>query len=136
MLLHPVYFLLRRLLMAVLVVFLRQWLFAQVIIMALSIIFACVLIGHIEAHTPQQRRFEFFNETVIMLVLYTMMSFTQFVPDPAARYQVGWLCILIVAVHLAINLGLILHSTVSRIKFDVMIWLAKRTLLKQRNEQK
>lgn len=87
---------------------------------ALSIIFAVMLIGGVEAlHTPERRRWEFFNEIIIMMVLYTMICFSPFVPDLSARYQVGWFCIFLVGLHLALNLGLILFGSFKKVRFDV-----------------
>lgn len=80
--LHPIYFLLRRLLMASLVVFVRGYLIGQIFVKAMTIVGAVIMVGHLEAlYTPQRRNWEFFNEIIIMMVLYTMICFSPFVPD-------------------------------------------------------
>lgn len=136
-LLHPLYFLIRRFIMATMVVFLREYLFAQILIKALSIIFACYLISYVEAFAlPERRRFEYFNEVVIMFVLYNMICFSNFVPDVEARYTIGFFCIFIVSLHLGINLFLIVYHNFKKLKFDINIWLTKRRLRIQRDSFK
>jgi hypothetical protein len=123
---HPIYFLLRRFLMAALVVYFRDSLISQVFFKAMSIIVAVNLIGNVQAlHTPERRNLEYLNEIIIMLVLYTIICFSQFVPDPEARYMMGFVCIVIVASHLLINLWLISFKSFKILKFEIQIWFAR-----------
>ena len=50
-------------------------------------------------------RKELFNECTMMSLLYTLLTFTEAVPDPQTRYAFGWLYIAIVTVYIAVNLG-------------------------------
>lgn len=134
--LQPVYFLLRRFLMAYIVVFYREHLFFQILFKALSIVAGVILVGHVDALYPQKRSIEFLNECIIMCVLYSMICFSPLVPDPYARYELGFFCIVIVGVHLAINLFLILFNNFKKVKLDLMIWIARRALKKQSANQK
>ena len=95
-----------------------------------------ILIGYVEAFTPYKRNIEFLNECIIMMVLYSMICFSPFVPEPEARYILGFFCIVIVGLHLIVNLFLILFSNFKQIKLDLMIWRSRRLLLKQVSEQK
>ena len=53
----------------------------------MSVIYGVILIGRVEAlEGEQRRRVEFINEIIIMFVLYNIICFSPFVPDPSARY--------------------------------------------------
>jgi FtsH-binding integral membrane protein len=130
---QPTYFLLRRLLMAVLVVYARESLITQLFIKTMSIIAAVCLIGFVEAlHTPSRRNFEFVNESIIMAVLYCMICFSPFVPDPNPRYTMGWVCCLLVGGHLGINIFLIFYKSIKDTIFNIKLYYAKKALRIQR----
>jgi hypothetical protein len=80
-LLHPMYFLLRRFLMSIIVVVMRDRLIFQIMLKAFSIIAAVIILGEIPFNTVAKRRTELLNETIIMLVLYNMICFSPFVTD-------------------------------------------------------
>ena len=109
-LLHPMYFLLRRFLMAVIVVVFRDRLIFQIMLKAFSIIAAVIISGEIQFTTVAKRKTELLNETIIMFVLYNMICFSPFVTDMKAKQGMGYFCCLIVAGHLLFNLYLILGS--------------------------
>jgi len=97
----------------------------------MSVVFGVILIGSVEAlFTASRRRVEFINEIIIMLVLYNMICFSPFVPDPIARYRMGFFCIVVVALHLLINLAIILLGSFKKLKFKFKIWWARRKLTK------
>ena len=52
-----------------------------------------------------------------MMVLYTMICFSPFVPDLHARYTVGFFCMFLVSLHLGINLSLIFFGSFSKLLF-------------------
>ena len=55
---------------------------------------------------------EFFNETVIMLVMYAIFCFSDFVPDPETKSYIGLYCCAIVSLHLLVNLYLLVKEVV------------------------
>ena len=59
-----------------------------------------------------------------MCVLYCMICFSPFVPDIRARQIVGYVCCLLVSVHLALNLYFILASSFIDLKVKVRLWYA------------
>lgn len=73
-----------------------------------------VLIAYIRPYKDkQQHKLEYFNETVLMLLLYTFLCFSDMVADPETRFNMGYACISIVAAHLLFNLGLILYHNIA-----------------------
>jgi hypothetical protein len=132
----PFYFLVRRLLMAVIIVILGDHLITQVFIMAMSIITAVIINGHVDGLPRKKRIMEFLNETILMFVLYSMICFSPFVPENKARITMGYFCCLVVALHLVVNLSLILAASVQSLIKNFKLWRAKRNLAKQRREKK
>ena len=66
----------------VLCVYCRDTLFYQISGLVFNVILATILTGEVNAYEdPRQNRLEFFNETMIMMVMYCMICFTDFLPD-------------------------------------------------------
>ncbi len=96
-------------------------------------IFAAITIAaYIYDDMKAKRNKEFLDETIMMCVLYCMICFSPFVPDIRARQVIGILCCSFVSIHLALNLGLILFSTVINIKIKARMWYAMLRLKWQR----
>ncbi len=54
---------------------------------------------------------EMFNEIMIMLTSYTIISFTPWVSDINAQESMGKVTLSLVALHLLVNLGLMLFKS-------------------------
>jgi len=50
-------------------------------------------------------KLEIFNEVMIMMSIYPLILYTDFVPSPEAQYQVGWVAIGISTLQVGVNLG-------------------------------
>ena len=55
---------------------------------------------------------ETFNEIMILLIMYTMMCFTDFVADLETQYKVGFVSCGLVVGHLLINVSIMLKTSV------------------------
>ena len=65
----------------------------------------------------KQNRVEISNECLTLISTYTLFVFTQFVPEPEARYKIGWALVGVVSISLASNILIIFHeSAVSSIR--------------------
>ena len=60
--------------------------------------------------TPANR-LETFNEVLLLLIMYTMMCFTDFVPDLETQYGIGYVACSLVVGHLLANLGIMLTTS-------------------------
>jgi len=58
---------------------------------------------------------EYFNELLIVSTLYCMICFTDFVPIVEMQVNIGWVCCLIVSLHLAFNMFIIMKSNISQL---------------------
>ena len=126
---YPCYFMLRRFLIAIIVVVFRNFLWLQIFLKAMSIVTAVILIGEANYfETKFKRRFEFANEILVMLMLYNMISFSPFVPDVEVRFKMGYFCCVVEALALAVNILLILTESLRSIILIMKVWFAKRHL--------
>ena len=86
-LLLPLFFLLRRLMLAISVVILNQVLIWQIMLMALQIIVSVIIIGNVRPfYFQSMSKKELFNEIILMFVMYTIICFSPFVPDVTIRF--------------------------------------------------
>lgn len=53
---------------------------------------------------PSDRRLEFFNEASTLLWCHCLFTFTYFVPEPARRYEMGYVLIVLVILNFLINI--------------------------------
>ena len=131
-LIHPIYFLLRRLFLAIVIVFLKEHLVFQVMLVDFSLIAGVIIVGYIEFESQSKRNTEFVNETIMIYVLFCMICFSPFVPDMRAKQAVGYICCFLVSMHLTVNLYLILSSQARALILGLKMWLARRRLSQQR----
>lgn len=122
--------------MALTIIVIEDALYLQIFIKALSVIAAVVIVGHVDGLTMEKRRSEFFNEVIIMLVLYNMICFSPFVPDNSARIVMGYCCCAVVGLHLLVNLSVIFVSSVKSSIVSFKLWYARRQLFKQRRSNR
>jgi hypothetical protein len=99
-----------------------------------TIIAGAIIIGYIEFDSRWKRNSEFFNEITLMLMLYCIICFSPFVPNPYARQFIGYWCCVIVSTHLAINLTIMSCSTARELILRLKLWLARNQLFKQRKQ--
>ena len=79
--------------------------------MAAQIITQVIIIGSRVFQGKTKQNLEFFNELILMLVLYTMLCFSPFVHDVNVKFYLGYVSIAIVALHLLINLSFIFKGS-------------------------
>ena len=62
-----------------------------------------------------QNNLELVNETLTLVCSYSLITFSAFVPDAETRYLCGWYIIALVALMLAVNLGVIFYKSICSI---------------------
>ena len=134
-LIYPCYFMFRRLLLAIIVVIFKKFLWMQIFLNTMSIIIAVVILGEADYfETRFKRTMEFTNEVLVMFMLYNMISFSPLVPEIQTRFYVGYFCCIVEAFALAANLYLIIFSSIKGAILRIKIWYAKRDLMKGKTE--
>ena len=106
--LYPIWFLARRLILSLAIVTFDQTVWWQLAIKTALVATSTIIVGQIEPFdAPQLNNQEFFNEVIIMIVLYHIFCFTPFVSDTETQYQVGYSIIFFVCLHFYVNFHLI-----------------------------
>jgi hypothetical protein len=131
--LQPSFFLLRRLILAFAVVVVQEVLIGQIYLIWLQCIIAvCVMEYAYPFKTQGERRMELFNEVILILVLYTMMCFTQFVPEVDTREKIGYVSSGLVALHFLVNLAIMLSVSCCNAKKSCRLHYARKNQEKER----
>jgi hypothetical protein len=102
---------------------------------------AVIIFGYISAHKfPRDRRIEYFNEVTIMMCVYHLFVFTDFVDDPVTRYYVGFSLIGVSCLNIIGNVSVMLWVTckllVFRVKKYVYTLRNKKVMKKIKKEMK
>jgi len=126
-LLQPIWFLLRRFIVSVMVVFFNTTVIWQIALMTLTIIVQVIILGRVQPYSvSNKRRYEMFSETILMLVLYHFICFTPFVPDLEVRFKLGYSVCGLVCLHLAVSLFLLLKESYRNAKLKRLVYKASQ----------
>jgi len=105
---QPIWFLVRRLILAVVVVNLGHTFIWQLSLIVFQLIVSVIIYGNVEPLKERRaNQLELFNEVSIMFVIYNMMCFTPFVPDIEVRHNLGFFVCAIVAINILVNFSVI-----------------------------
>jgi len=90
-LLQPLWFLYRRLILAVIVVFLGYTVIWQISLMTFTVITQVIILGRVAPFiSKEENSYEIFNECIVMLIMYHLIYFTPFVPSVELRFKLGY----------------------------------------------
>ena len=84
--------------------------------------------------SPFQLRTERFNEVILMLILYTMLCFTPWVPQIETKMKVGYLSCFFVCLHFIVNLYIMTRSSIKGTIISCRIYSAKKAMKKKSPE--
>ena len=91
MLAVPIFFFIRRLLLTGAIILFNDYAQAQLMLMfSLSMIYLSFLLRTMPLASRRANQLEIFNEITMLMLLYILLLFTQFVPSAAARYNCGY----------------------------------------------
>ena len=57
-----------------------------------------------------------FNEVKLILIMYHLMLFTMFVPDPLAKFKIGYSCLAFMGMGLIINMTMMIVAPIVGLK--------------------
>lgn len=78
---------------------------------------------------------QIFNEFGIWLCCCSLVVFTDFIPSPVDRYDIGWYLLYFVGVQISINILVLILSILLSVYKAIRTYLIKRTLKKKMAEQ-
>ena len=116
-LLFPVFFVIRRLLFVASAIWLDGFIWSQIAIQFFVSVWMIIYLFH---YWPFENRIftilEVVNEVTTVLLLYHMLCYTDFVPDPWTRYIMGWSFILVTCGNLIIHVTLLARNSLVNLK--------------------
>ena len=128
----PSSFLVRRVMLAIAVCIVGKVLIWQVFILVGQVVAQIILIGENVYMKSSKSKIEYFNEVIILCVLYTILTFSPWVSDLDVKFYVGYWTISFIVIHLAVNMLLILKSTFRTLKLRCRKRIMKKGLKKHR----
>ena len=95
--------------------------------MLAGVVVSLISCGFFESYeTSYAKLKDFFNEIIIVLTLYTMMCFTNFLPDQMMQFNVGYVSCFLVATHLIINLVFMVKSSTHQVILNLKRFFYQR----------
>ncbi len=118
--------------MALAVCSVGQVLICQIYMMTLQVFIQTVLIGCQVFDSKFKTKIEYFNEIIIIFVLYSVFGFSPWIKDVVTRFKIGYFAIGIVSLHLIVNISIILGGSFKDIQLRCRIRKIKKSYNKQR----
>ena len=104
---------LRKFLLAFSVVIYQEQLWLQAFIGFMSSICMIIANGHIKAKASSyDQKMEAFNEVKLIFIMYHLMLFTDFGPDPETKFIIGYSCAATLILGTAINMALLVKQPI------------------------
>lgn len=95
-LLWCLFFFARRIIFSLGVIFLTKSPYFQIVMFIVPTSMVIIMVGLAKPlPTPFENKLELYNNFSILVVSYCLLCFTEFVPDPMARYNIGYAMILL-----------------------------------------
>ena len=111
--LQPVFFLIRRLVMAATIVHLKHFLAAQIYLIFFQSALSVIILSYIRAYQKGSRhRMEIFNEIILVLTLYTIMCFSDWLSDVELKMKIGYVACALVSFHFILNIAIMTTTTI------------------------
>ena len=112
-LIQPVFFLLRRIVLAYTIVYMKDNFAGQVIVIYLQTLASVIILSSVHAFESKQRhRMEFFNEAILLLILYTILCFSDWLDDEELQLKIGFVSCSLICFHFGLNFVISLITTV------------------------
>ena len=114
--LEPFYSAVRRLIMATVLVFLKGYPTFQIMTITYSWCAIIIMTGHIQPFKdPRDYFIDCMNELFILLLIYHLICFADFVKDYQTQTYVGWSMVSVMMLNIAINFTIILWGSIVKL---------------------
>ena len=101
-------------------------------VLYMSSVMIIIATGFINVRTSSfDRKMDIFNEVKLIFVMYHMMLFTDFLPDPETQSQIGYSVAVIVVLGTLVNMTMLFITPIKRLK----IFFKIRTALKHAKKE-
>lgn len=114
---YNVLFVLRRLIIAAMCIFLEQYVFLQIQIMIISSLLTLTYLFRVRPfEQPLQNRLEVFNELCVLVSSYHLFAYTDFVPETMTQFKVGWSMIGVALFSVGGNVIVVVWTTIIELR--------------------
>ena len=89
-----------------------QTLILQIYLIVAQSLISVIILEYVRPlKSSSARKNEIFNEVVMILLLYTLISFTEWGPNIETKFMLGFVTCGLVSLHLLINIGIMITSS-------------------------
>ena len=114
---YPVFFFGRRLIFALSAVYLEKFLWAQLAIqMIISVFMVIYLRTYKIMDSTFSNKMEVLNECTVIVLVYFLMLFTDFVPSPETRNEIGRVYVIVNILHMGVHFVFLFLATCYKLK--------------------
>ncbi len=114
--LQMAHYFLRRFMLIVVIVC-QDYIIVQIMTVCFSFVTELIILGFIRPFKdPFNNKMEYFNELVILLTMYCLMCFTDWIPNIDMQTNIGWVICGVVSSHLLLNMFFMMKGNVKKVK--------------------
>ena len=114
---YPFWFVMRRLTFSLVCILAPKELWLQIAVnFVVSMVNLCYLVKYKPFEDKRMVKLEIMNEATNFILLYHVILFTNFVPDPETRYGLGWSFIFFTTANMMVHLSLLCKETYHSMK--------------------
>jgi len=133
---YTFFFLFRRFGLGILTVVWRDTLFFQISGLIFCSIFSMIIVGQTAPlETRRDNNLEYFNEFMILSVMYTAICLTDFQPVEWIRVYTGSVMVIVDCIHIGVNLVLMFQTTINVSRLRFTRWRLWRKYAKVRGDR-
>ena len=107
------------------------------LVLFMTSIFCIIINGYCDArNTKFRKNMDAFNEMILIVLMYHLLLFTIFVPDPETRFTIGYSCAAIICMGLFIHMTILVSGPIVMLKNFVKMKLFIRKANKMSKKYK
>ena len=119
------------------VVFFRKYLWLQYSNLVMTCVTLIITIGHVKTRDKtRDTNMEIFNEVKLILIMYHIICFTDYIDDSETKFLIGFSCCAFVVGGLAVNMFSLIVAPIYMLIRKCKLRYAKQRLHKQRKSIK
>ena len=127
----------RKIILGVVVVLTRTHFWLQLISLFMISIFIIIAAGYSDARDSRfNRNMDIFNEIKVMCIMYHLMLFTHFLPDPIVQNNLGLSCSIVLVLGTGINMVMLVSDPMKNLKHKFRLHYAMKKSKKARTLKK
>ena len=117
----------RRILLSLVIVYCIDFVWLQLAALNLLVLpYLMFIVHYLPFDTKLATSLAIINEICLLLLMYHLFMFTDFVTDADRKMELGWVVLLITCLGILINLGAILVSTLKLLITKIKLWWRSR----------